>query len=86
MAKTILEHTVLVEQEEIPIVWRGDIIVAGGGPAGLGAAIAARRKGAKVMLLEQHGFLGACAPTGQGCRWGALTRGFGLSAGLRRRY
>src|SRR5437660_4132674 len=35
-----------------------DVCVAGGGPAGLGAALAAARQGARVCLLERHGFLG----------------------------
>lgn len=38
-----------------------DIVVAGGGPAGLGAAIAAARTGARVLLLERYGFLGGIA-------------------------
>jgi hypothetical protein len=35
-----------------------DVVVVGGGPAGLGAAMGAGRAGAKVLLLERHGFLG----------------------------
>ena len=35
-----------------------DIIVAGGGPAGIVAAIAATRNGAKTLLVERYGFLG----------------------------
>ncbi len=35
-----------------------DIIVIGGGPGGLPAAIAAARQGAKVLLVEKNGFLG----------------------------
>jgi glycine/D-amino acid oxidase-like deaminating enzyme len=35
-----------------------DVCVAGGGPAGLGAALAAARLGASVCLVERHGFLG----------------------------
>ncbi|MDR3166925.1 MAG: FAD-dependent oxidoreductase [Treponema sp.] len=31
-----------------------DILVVGGGPAGIGAAVAAGRSGRKVMLLEKH--------------------------------
>jgi len=35
-----------------------DVLVAGGGPSGAMAAIAAGRLGAKVLLIEQHGCLG----------------------------
>lgn len=35
-----------------------DVIVIGGGPAGVTAAIAAARGGSKVLLVERHGFLG----------------------------
>jgi hypothetical protein len=35
-----------------------DVCVVGGGPAGLGAALAAARLGATVCLVERHGFLG----------------------------
>ncbi len=35
-----------------------DVVVAGGGPAGINAAIAAGRAGAKTLLVERYGFLG----------------------------
>lgn len=35
-----------------------DVIVAGGGPSGAIAAIAASRQGAKVLLIEKNGYLG----------------------------
>lgn len=35
-----------------------DVLVCGGGPSGLNAAIAAARKGAKVLLVEATGLLG----------------------------
>ena len=35
-----------------------DVIVAGGGPAGVAAAYSAAREGAKVLLLEATGALG----------------------------
>lgn len=35
-----------------------DVLVIGAGSAGLNAAIAAKRAGAKVVLLEKHSFAG----------------------------
>jgi hypothetical protein len=35
-----------------------DVIVAGGGPSGIAAAVAAAREGAKTLLIERYGFLG----------------------------
>lgn len=66
--KEITQHNnmVMVNHEEIPVVWCGDVLVAGGGPAGLGAAVAAHRRGMKTILLEQHGFLGGMCSYGAG--------------------
>lgn len=43
-----------------------DVLVAGGGPAGIGAALAAARAGAKTLLLERYGFLGGVGAHGMG--------------------
>jgi hypothetical protein len=40
-----------------------DVVVAGGGPAGLGAAAAAAGLGARTLLLEARGFFGGVAAT-----------------------
>ncbi|SDD69352.1 FAD dependent oxidoreductase [Paenibacillus sp. UNCCL117] len=42
----------------IPVVAEPDVLVVGGGPAGIGAAVAAARNGAKVLLIERYGFVG----------------------------
>ncbi len=39
-----------------------DVLVAGGGSAGLAAAISAARLGARTLLVEHHGSLGGMAP------------------------
>lgn len=41
-----------------------DVLVAGGGPAGIAAAIAAARNGARTTLLEQNGCLGGMMTVG----------------------
>ena len=38
-----------------------DVIVVGGGPAGLGAAMAAAKQGSKTVLFEARGFFGGIA-------------------------
>ncbi len=44
--------------DNVPVKYDTDVIVLGGGPSGVGAAIAAARSGAKVLLIEQYSFLG----------------------------
>ncbi|MBD1420181.1 FAD-dependent oxidoreductase [Sphingobacterium chuzhouense] len=41
-----------------------DVIVVGGGPGGIPAAIAAARQGMKTLLVERQAFLGGVAATG----------------------
>ena len=41
-----------------------DVIVVGGGTAGLIAGIAAARAGAQTLIVERGGFLGGNAATG----------------------
>lgn len=49
-----------VQEKErgVPVVAEPDVLVVGAGPAGIGAAVAAARNGARVMLIERYGFLG----------------------------
>jgi Flavoprotein involved in thiazole biosynthesis len=44
--------------KSIPVVADYDVIVAGAGPAGICAAVAASREGAKVALVERYGVIG----------------------------
>jgi hypothetical protein len=43
---------------DLPIIEEVDVLVAGGGPAGVCAALAAARAGARTRLIEAHGCLG----------------------------
>ena len=42
-------------------VERYDVVVAGGGAAGVAAAVGAARAGARTLLVERYGFLGGAA-------------------------
>ncbi len=48
----------LEQQRAIPVAGKTDVLVCGGGPAGIGAALAAARAGASVQLIEVAGCLG----------------------------
>jgi len=50
--------TILAPSRQVNIVRRVDVLVCGGGPAGVGAAIFAARTGARTMLIETLPFLG----------------------------
>ena len=60
----------LKETNEIPLVADVDVLVCGGGPAGLGASIQAARLGASVMVVEAMGCLGGIATAGMMSHWG----------------
>lgn len=51
-------------EREIPVARKVDVLVVGGGPAGLAAAVAAARNEADVLLVERFGYLGGTATAG----------------------
>lgn len=54
----------ITETLRVPVKERVDVIVAGGGFAGVAAALAARRCGAEVLLLEKTALLGGLGTNG----------------------
>jgi hypothetical protein len=50
--------SVSIPSRAAPVILDVDVVVCGGGPAGIAAALAAAEEGASVALLERYGFLG----------------------------
>lgn len=52
-----------------------DVIIVGGGPAGVSAAISAAREGMNTVLIEQTGSVGGVATSGLMSHWAGLVQG-----------
>jgi hypothetical protein len=48
----------------LPLLAEADVLVVGGGPAGIAAAACAARHGARTLLIERYGFLGGMGTAG----------------------
>lgn len=53
-----MNNFIIEKERTLPVDYEPDVLVAGAGPAGIGAAVAAARNGAKVLLVERYGFMG----------------------------
>jgi FAD dependent oxidoreductase len=62
--KTSPDKKVSEPAKEINVYQETDVVVAGGGPAGVAAAIASARNGAETVLIERYGHLGGMATGG----------------------
>lgn len=49
---------ITIQPKTLEISLETQVLVVGGGPAGIGAAVSAARNGQKVLLLEKRGYLG----------------------------
>ena len=61
---TSLRSTVFEPGRTLPVLGEFDLVVIGGGPAGIAASVAASRRGKKVLLIERYGFLGGMGTAG----------------------
>ena len=53
----MMDREMVHQALDVPVCGAYDVVVAGGGPAGVSAAIASARAGAKILLLEVAGCL-----------------------------
>src|SRR6202045_1675496 len=55
---TLPLRTISEPAREIPLYGEYEVVVLGGGPAGIAGAVAAARGGRRTLLIERYGFLG----------------------------
>jgi hypothetical protein len=55
---------VTLPEQRVPVIAECDVLVVGGGAAGMSAAIAAARQGADTLLVERYGYMGGLASGG----------------------
>ena len=63
------EKAMLSFRRDVPVGEARDVVVCGGGPSGVAAALAARRAGASVLLVEAQGQLGGTGTSGLVSHW-----------------
>lgn len=59
-----MQSPIVLPSRQVNVVDRSDVVVVGGGPAGISAAISAARNGASVTLLERYPYVGGLAAGG----------------------
>ncbi len=66
MSRLSLQPKAWVEESprRTPVLGECEVLVVGGGPAGLAAAVAAAQQGADTLLIERYGFLGGMGTAG----------------------
>ena len=56
--------TIPEPNKKVNVTRECDVVVVGGGPGGIGAAVAAARNGADTVLIERYGYLGGMGTGG----------------------
>lgn len=56
--------TIRLPAKDVPVIGEYEVVVIGGGPAGVFAATAASRAGLSTLLVERYGFLGGAGTMG----------------------
>ena len=72
-----MNPSILEPARRIPVSGTADVVIAGGGIAGVAAAVAAAREGASVCLLERTCSLGGLATLGNVIIWLPICDGLG---------
>lgn len=64
MKGTMMSHAIQEQPRATPVIGEYEVVVVGGGPAGLMAAASAAREGRSTVLIERYGFLGGAGTMG----------------------
>jgi len=75
-----MEKTIKEPATETPVFLEADVVVVGGGPAGIGAALASSRNGAQTVLVEQRNCLGGQGTLGNVCCF--MNRDYNVHSGI----
>ena len=75
------DRSALCYRRELTVRYASDVLVVGGGPAGMAAALAAARQGASVRLVESHSCLGGMGTAGMVPAFMQFTDGVNFLAG-----
>lgn len=71
----------MIYQKQLEVRYRTDVLVVGGGAAGVAAAVACARSGKKVLLVEAQGCFGGVGTSGMVPSFAPFTDGVNLLAG-----
>ena len=63
IALSTILNTFSEEPKQVPVLARCEVLVVGGGPSGLSAAISAARAGADTLICERFGCFGGVITT-----------------------